>query len=184
VTADPTSSAQVRQRVKFYKALLGPRAAVSADHVELSDGGSDFASAVGAGGVPGTKFVWPEDPAVRERVQEWHGLDPEKEAAWRQWFTLYNRYRLSQGEYLNLYDLAYDVPEGHAIRKGDRLYYAFYTRQAGDHFAGSVELRGLEERAYQLTDYVHGQGLGTVWGPVARLQVSFDGSLLIEAVPH
>ena len=54
VTADPTGSAQVRQRIKFYKALLGPRAAVSADHVELSDGGSDFASAVGAGGVPGT----------------------------------------------------------------------------------------------------------------------------------
>ncbi len=184
VTADPTSSAQVRQRIKFYKALLGPRAAVFSDHVELSDGGSDFASGIGVGGVPGTKFVWPEDPAVRERVQEWHGLDPEKEAAWRQWFTLYNRYRLSQGEYLNLYDLAYDVPEGHAIRKADRLYYAFYTRQAGDHFVGSLELRGLEERAYQLTDYVHGQGLGTVWGPVARLQVTFDGSLLIEAVPH
>jgi len=39
VTADPISSAQVRQRIKFYKALLGTRAAVFADHVELSDGG-------------------------------------------------------------------------------------------------------------------------------------------------
>jgi alpha-galactosidase len=54
VTADPTSSAQVRQRTKVYKALLGPRAAIFADHVELSDGGTDFASAIGAGGVPGT----------------------------------------------------------------------------------------------------------------------------------
>jgi len=184
VTADPTSSAQVRQRIKFYKALLGPRAAVFSDHVELSDGGSDFASGIGAGGVPGTKFVWPEDQAVRERVQEWHGLDREKEAVWQRWFALYNRYRLSEGEYLNLYDLAYDTPEGHAIRKADRLYYAFYTREVGGHFDGSVELRGLDERTYQLTDYVHGQGLGTVRGPVATLQVTFDGSLLIEAVPH
>ena len=184
VTADPTGSAQVRQRIKFYKALLGPRAAVSADHVELSDGGSDFASAIGAGGVPGTKFVWPKNPTVRERVQEWHGLDPEKEAVWQRWFALYNRYRLSEGEYLNLYDLAYDLPEGHAIRKGDRLYYAFYTGQTGDHFAGSVELRGLEERAYQLTDYVNGRDLGTIQGPTATLQVAFDGSLLIEAAPR
>jgi hypothetical protein len=29
VTADPGNSAQVLQRIKFYKALLGPRAAVS-----------------------------------------------------------------------------------------------------------------------------------------------------------
>jgi alpha-galactosidase len=184
VTADPTSSAQVRQRIKFYKALLGPRAAVSADHVELSDGGSDFASAIGTGGVPSTKFVWPEDLAVKERVQEWHGLDAKKEAVWQRWFALYNCYRLSEGEYLNLYDLAYDVPEGHAIRKGERLYYAFYTRQAGDHFAGSVELRGLEERSYLLSDYVTGRGLGVVQGPRGVLQVTFDGSLLIEAVPQ
>ena len=61
VTADPTSSAQIRQRVKFYKALCGPRAAVFADHVELSDHGLDFASEIGVGGVPSTKFIWPDD---------------------------------------------------------------------------------------------------------------------------
>ena len=76
------------------------------------------------------------------------------------------------------------MPEGHAIRKGDRLYYAFYTRQAGDHFVGSVELRGLEERSYQLSNYVTGQGLGIVQGPRGVLQVTFDGSLLIEAAPR
>lgn len=57
VTADPTSSYQVRQRIKFYKALMGPQAAVFADHVELTDGGMDFASQIGVGGVPGTKDV-------------------------------------------------------------------------------------------------------------------------------
>jgi alpha-galactosidase len=183
VTADPTSSAQVRQRVKFYKALLGPRAAVSADHVELSDGGRDFASAIGTGAIPATKFVWPEDEAVRGRVKEWQGLDAEREAWWKQWLLLYDRYRLSEGEYLNLYDVAYDVPEGHAIRKGEQLYYAFYTAQAGGGYRGSVELRGLEPRAYRLVGYVDGQELGTAQGPTATLQVDFRGSLLIEATP-
>jgi alpha-galactosidase len=184
VTADPTSSAQVRQRIKFYKALLGPQAAVFADHVELSDGGSDFASAIGAGGIPGTKFVWPEDDTVRQRVREWQGLDAEKEALEQKWFSLYNQYRLSAGEYLNLYDLAYDAPEGHVIRKGERLYYAFYTPQASGHFAGVVELRGLEERVYRLSDYVHGADLGVVRGPTASVRVAFDGSVLLEASPE
>jgi alpha-galactosidase len=184
VTADPTSSIQVRQRIKFYKALLGPRAAVCADHVELSDGGADFASAIGTGGVLGTKFVWPEDESVRARLAEWHGLSPERDALWRRWFALYNRYRLSEGEYLNFYDIAYDMPEGHIIRKDDRLYYAFYTPEAGGQFEGTIELRGLEERTYRLSDYVNGQDLGTVKGPTATLQVAFEGSLLIEAVPQ
>ncbi len=183
VTAAPTSSRQVRRRIKFYKALLGARAAVFADHVELSDDGVDFASAIGTGGVPGTKFIWPEDDALRSRLMEWHGLDPEKEALWSKWFDLYNRYRLSEGEYLNLYDIAYDVPEGHVIRKENRLYYAFYTPEADDHFDGTVELRGLEERAYRLTDYVNGNDLGAVRGPTATLQVTFKGSLLMEALP-
>jgi alpha-galactosidase len=183
VTADPTSSAQVRQRVKFYKALLGPQAAVFADHVELSDGGMDFAAALGTGAVPGTKFVWPEDAAVRARVQEWQGLDPEREAIWKQWFALYDRYRLAEGEYLNLYDLAYDTPEAHAIRKGSGLYYAFYTRNTSGRFSGTVELRGLEAQAYRLTDIASDRDLGTVQGPLAALQVSFQGALLIEAWP-
>jgi len=184
VTADPTSSAQVRQRIKFYKALLGPRAAVFADHVELSDSERDFASAIGTGGVPGTKFVWPPDEAVRARVNEWHGLDGEKEALWRQWFALYDRYRLSEGEYLNLYDIAYDRPESHAIRKGERLYYAFYAVGAEDGYRGTVEFRGLEARRYRLTDIVSGQDLGIVQGPTARRDVEFRGALLVEAVPE
>jgi alpha-galactosidase len=152
--------------------------------VELSDGGTDFASAIGTGGVPGTKFVWPEDAEVRQRVQEWQGLDPEKEMIWKKWFALYDQYRLSEGEYLNLYNLAYDLPEGHAIRKGDHLFYAFYAVQADDPFQGTVELRGLEERSYRLTDYVNGRDLGTVQGPMATLTASFTGSLLIEAEPQ
>ena len=184
VTADPTSSVQVRRRVKFYKALLGPRAAVFADHVELSDGETDFASGVGTGGIPGTKFVWPEDEVVRARVDEWHGLSPGRETLWKQWFALCAEHRLAEGECLNLYDVAYDVPEGHVIRKDGRLYYAFYTPKAGETFEGTIELRGLEERAYRLTDYVNGRDLGIVEGPVAALDVAFECSLLVQAAPE
>ena len=69
VAADPWGSAQRRQRIKMYKALLGPTAAVSGDHVELAEGpslrggeparGRDFASTLGLGGVVSTRFVWP-----------------------------------------------------------------------------------------------------------------------------
>jgi len=37
VTADPVGGVQVRRRIKMYKALLGPEAAVYGDHVELSE---------------------------------------------------------------------------------------------------------------------------------------------------
>ncbi len=71
VTADPVGSVQVRRRMKMYKALLGPNAAVYGDHVELTkisfashdnerDTGQDFASTLGTGGVLGTKFTWPD----------------------------------------------------------------------------------------------------------------------------
>ena len=34
---------------------------------------------------------------------------------------------LSKGEYLNLYDIGFDYPEAHVIKKDDNFYYAFYT---------------------------------------------------------
>ena len=184
VTADPTSSAQVRQRIKFYKALLGPQSAVSADHVELSDGGMDFASTIGPGGIPATKFVWPEDPVVRGRVREWQGLSNEKEMYWKKWLEIYRTTHLSDGEYLNLYDLAFDRPEAHVIRKQDCLYYAFFTSRKENTFHGPVELRGLNPRSYRLYDYVQDRWLGIVEGPRAVLEIEFEGSLLVKAIPE
>lgn len=179
VTADPTSSAQVRQRIKFYKALSGPYTAVFADHVELSDGGVDFASGIGAGGVPATKFIWPDDAAVRARLNEVWALTDEKRALWQKWLEIYHQHRPAQGEYLNLYDLAFDVPETHVIRKGERLYYALYA----GHFAGPVTLRGLEKRSYRLVDYVVERELGQVSGDRPQVDVAFEGALLMMAIP-
>jgi hypothetical protein len=44
-----------------------------------------------------------------------------------------------------------------------------------------VELRGLEQRSYHVTDYVHNRDYGTVTGPTAKLRVDFTDSLLLEA---
>jgi hypothetical protein len=60
VASDPVGSTQVRSKGKTYKALA-PNTAYFGDHVELSDNRDDFASTIGVGGVPGTKFTWPKD---------------------------------------------------------------------------------------------------------------------------
>ncbi|HLF91601.1 MAG TPA: alpha-galactosidase [Anaerolineales bacterium] len=179
VTADPTSSEQIRQRIKFYKALMGPRTAVFADHVELSDGSADFASEMGAGGVPGTKFIWPNDEKVKARLKNVWELPPEKQALWKKWFTLYNEHRPAEGEYLNLYDLAFHYPEAHAISKDGRMYYAFYA----NYFQGSVELRGLGSGTYRVTDYVNGVELRMVSGDAPTIDITFEGSLMLIAEP-
>jgi alpha-galactosidase len=184
VTADPTSSAQIRQRVKFYKALCDSRAAVFADHVELSDKGIDFASEIGVGGVPSTKFIWPDDPTARARLKEVWLLTPEREALLQKWLSIYRQHRLAEGEYLNLYDLAFDQPEAHAIRANGRLYYAFYAGQIDQRYHGSIVLRGLGAPAYRVYNYVDNRDLGMVQGSEATLDVEFVGALLIEAIPQ
>lgn len=182
VTSDPVGSWQVRKRIKVFKALMGPRAAVYADHVELTeirfteeaefDVGKDFASAVGTGGVVGTKFTWPGGP---EEVR----LTPEKEVHWKKWISIYNDKMLSKGEYLNLYDIAYDEPETHTVKKGDTLYYAFYAKS----WKGNIELRRLKDKEYSVYDYVNDVDMGEVAGPTATISLSFKDYLLIECIP-
>ena len=184
VASDPESSWQIRLKGKTFKALIGPSAAYFGDHVELSDGGDDFASSVGVGAVVGTKFTWPvgSKPARPGRHRERNiDLTPEREKIWKKWLDIYQEKRLSQGIYRGeLYDIGFDRPEAHAIGKDGKMYYAFY---AGS-FDGKVELRGLENRAYRVKDYENGRELGAVNGPVASLGVRFDRHLLLEAVPE
>ncbi len=177
VASDPTSSWQIRLKGKTYKALM-PQTAYYGDHVELSDGGDDFASSFGIGAVLGTKFTWPEDnPAVHEK----YVLTPEKEVRWKKWFSLYNAKMLSKGEYLGtLYDIGYDTPETHVIKTGDTLNYAFYNPE----WDGEIELRGLDNRKYRLVDYFNDRDLGTVDGPSPHIRLQFKNFLLIAAVPE
>jgi alpha-galactosidase len=196
VTADPVGSVQVRRRIKMYKALLGPTAAIYGDHVELTritgentgnerDLGEDFASTLGTGGVLGTKFTWPDyGPKLKDVY-----LNPSKEAHWKKWIALYNEKMLSKGTFLDLYVYGYDVPEAYAIEKDGDMYYAFYAPAATgksvasihSNWKGVVELRGLQANRYRVKEYVNDKDFGTVSGPTAKVPVEFTGSLLLEA---
>jgi alpha-galactosidase len=196
VTADPVGSVQVRQRVKMYKALLGPNSAVYGDHVELTrianpngnekDLGSDFASTIGTGGVVGTKFAWPNYGPKLADVY----LTAQKEEYWKKWIGLYNDNMLSRGTFRDLYVYGYDFPEGYAIEKDGAMYYAFFAptaaagaAKAGQQasWSGEIELRGLAAGKYRVMDYVNGKDLGEVTAPDAKLNASFSDHLLIKA---
>jgi len=177
VASDPRSSFQVRTKGKTIKGLMGDDVPYFGDHVELSDNHDDFASTLGIGGVVGTQFVL---PALVEK----HGrfdLTPEHAESFQEWLELYQEKGLSRGQYLGtLYDIGFDRPEAHVIRKDKKMYYAFF---AGN-WKGVVELRGLDDREYHVVDYAEGKDFGIVRGPVARLSADFSKHLLLEATPQ
>jgi alpha-galactosidase len=191
VTADPVGAVQVRRRIKMYKALLGPESAVYGDHVELSamtkiggddwrEHGDDFASTIGAGGVVGTKFVWP-DPGPKFKDVN---LTAAKEERWKKWIGLYNEKMLSKGDFEDLYVTGCDTPEGYAIAKDGKMYYAFF---ASSPWKGEVELRGLKPGRYSVRDYSEDKDLGVVNATangVAKLPAEFKDHLLLEASPQ
>jgi alpha-galactosidase len=189
VTADPVGAVQVRRRIKMYKALLGPESAVYGDHVELStmdrignnwrEHGDDFASTLGAGGVVGTKFVWPELGPHYKEVN----LTQHKDDVWKKWIALYNQKMLSKGTFLDLYVYGYDTPEAYAIEKDGKMYYAFFAPQQDATWKGEIEIRGLKPGSYRVTDYVEGKDLGVIEaapGTVPKLAASFKDHLLLE----
>jgi alpha-galactosidase len=153
VASDPHNSWQVRTKGKTLKALHGDATAYFGDHVELSDQRQDFASTLGIGGVVGTNFTWPPGSSQRNRLD----LTPDKEQLFQKWIALYKDKMLSRGEYLGaLYDIGFDRPEAHAIRKAGNMYYAFYAPE----WKGKIELRGLGRGAYRVSDYENGKDLG------------------------
>jgi alpha-galactosidase len=177
VASDPSSSFQVRSKAKTLKGLIGDTVPFFGDHVELSDGGNDFASTLGVGGVVGTQFVIPSLVTKRSKSD----LTPEREKDFDKWLRIYREKMLSRGEYLGqLYDIGFDKPEAHAIRKDKTMYYAFFFKN----WKGPIELRGLDDRKYSVVDYVTGKNFGTVSGHSARLPVEFDGHLLLEVKPE
>jgi alpha-galactosidase len=214
VTADPVGSEQIRWRVKMYKALMGPMAPVFADRVESThfnsrgiEVGRDFPSCMGTGGVIGTIFIWPKidklpgDLEYRGELEVLKALvlTPDKDALWKKWFDLYREKMISSGAFLDLYTVGFDVPEGYAIRKDQKMYYAFFTpptRPWGldkppdlpplkdQAWEGRLELRGLDKsKEYQVVDYEHGRSLGSLKGSSPYLDTKFTNYLVLEVVP-
>jgi alpha-galactosidase len=183
VASDPESSWQVRSKAKALKALMGDELPFFGDHVELSDNRDDFASTVGVGGVVGTQYRWPPDDktaAPGETPTAKLILTPAKEQLWQKWIQIYREHMLSQGQYLGgQYDIGFDKPETHVIRKGNSIYYAFFAPE----WSGTVSLRGLQAGQYKVVDYVNNKTLGNVAGPTGELNVSFKRSLLVMASP-
>ncbi len=177
VASDPKGSFQVRSKGKTIKGLMGDDVPYFGDHVELSDNHDDFASTLGIGGVVGTQFVLPSLVAKHGRFD----LTPDHEKSFQKWLELYQEKGLSRGQYLGtLYDIGFDLPESHVISKNKKMYYAFYAAN----WKGNLELRGLDDRAYHVVDYVDGKDFGMVHGPIAHLSTDFSKHLLLEATPQ
>jgi alpha-galactosidase len=190
VASDPLSSFQVRHRGKTFRALGGGRAAFSGDHVELTNhvwdestrrsvvrGTEDFASTIAVGGIPSTKFTITGIPQPDSSL----ALTAARQRVWQEWIGAYDRERPSEGEYRNLYDIAFDRPETHVMSRGDTLYYGFFP---GRGETGAVELRGLGRRTYDLAVFPSGEHLATVRGPRARYTLRSPEPLIIKAVPR
>ncbi len=172
--SDPVSTWQVRSRVKVEKAIRGGTFPVGDCYqipIQEWTGYSvpeSFESAMGTGAQVTTFYT---------QLEEW------QKGPWKRWFEDYRKMDLTRGEYLNLYDLAFDKPEGHVIRKGDTLYYGFFAGVwPRDRY--KIELRGLKkDSSYEVYDYAHRVALGTVKGSDPRLNVAFKDSLLLRVRP-
>jgi alpha-galactosidase len=93
------------------------------DKSDTAKVGQDFATAMGPGGVIGTKFTWPAGP---ENMQ----LTGEREKHWEKWVKLYNEKMLSKGNYLNLYDIVTTSPNRMSFKK-KRIFIMPFMRMSG-----------------------------------------------------
>ena len=171
--SDPVSTWMVRSRVKAEKAIRGGTFAVGDCYqipMQEWDGYSvpeSFETAIGTGAQLTTFYTQ---------------LDERQRALWNRWFHEYRDLGLASAEYVNLYDLAFDAPEVHVVRKGKAMYYGIYA----DAWARNkrIELRGLDKGVtYEVYDYANRKPLGEVKGAEPYLQIGFKNSLLLRVRP-
>jgi alpha-galactosidase len=178
---------------------MAPQLAYYGDHIELTDGGDDFASQIGTGSVIGTKFTWPKDNP--DWTEGPFLLTPEKEALLRKWMKIYKENNLARGEYLNLYTWGFDYPEAHVIRQNGAMYYAFYIDPVAPEgamdpahvdpasvpvpsFDGMLELRGLDPaKTYTAVEYTADEPREfEVSGSNPKIHAAFERNYLLKLV--
>ena len=171
--SDPTTVEQLRRRVKVEKAIHGPTYCVGDCYqipINEWEGYSvpeSFESAVGIGAQVTTFFK---------------NLNNEQTEKWKKWIKKYNKLKLSNGEYLNLYDIAWDKPETHVIKKNGKFYYAFYSNYWSKN--KPITLRGLDENCeYKVRDYANNIDIGNILGSNPIIKIAFKEYLLLEVIP-
>jgi alpha-galactosidase len=90
---------------------------------------------------------------------------------------------LSKGTFRNLYVYGFDIPEGYAIEKDGKMYYAFFSPDPYKPWKGKVLLRGLAPGNYHVVNYPDSKDLGSVGASdqaPPELETAFTGHLLLE----
>jgi len=109
-------------------------------------------------------------------------LDADQLALWQRWFRQYREMDLARAEYVNLYDIAFDKPEVHVVRKGNELYYGIFAEAWPR--SRRIELRGLDKGVtYEVYDYANRRDLGKLNGAEPYLRLGFKESLLLRVRP-
>ncbi len=168
--SDPISRVQGRRRIKAEKAIrggifcVGDAYQVPLDEWDGSSVPEDFSLTLGTGAQMTTFYT---------------DLDSSQESTWKTGIERYRELGLASGEYVNLYDLAFDKPEIHVVRKGDDLFYGIFA----DVWPRNkpIELRGLDpDSMYQVLDYIQGAELGEISGTEPVIRKAFEKSLLLR----
>ena len=172
--SDPINLVQTRRRIKVEKAIHGPTFAVGDCYQVPDDEWSGFSvpqafeSAIGTGAQTTTFYT---------------DLDSAQYQHWNRWFKDYTKLKLSSAEYVNLYDLAFDKPETHVIRKGEEIFYGIYADLWSK--TDPIELRGLKPNlSYSVYDYANKRKIERVNGSDPFIHIGFRDFLLIQLKPE
>jgi alpha-galactosidase len=165
--SDATSKAQVRQKLKVEKALNGSKVYYNPGYI-----------------LPASREHRGYDPCEIDECVAMGGyfetyytaLNPEQKKEWIKWMKIYREEAIYKGEYLNLYDIANDIPEFHVTKKDDVLYYF-----APGPFNGEAQLRGLDHASYSIIDFSTNQKIATVEGPIAYVNISANDDIYLKA---
>ena len=173
-SSDPTNLFQVRRRIKVEKAIHGPTFCVGdcyqvpKDEFDGYSCRESFESALGTGAQVTTFYK---------------DLDSVQFKTWQTGVGKYRKLDLGMAEYLNLYDIAFDKPEIHVVKKEDELFYGIYADTWSKNDA--ISLRGLEKGVnYSVYDFMNEKQLGTVNGDNPVLNLVFSENLLIRLKPE
>jgi alpha-galactosidase len=171
--SDPINLLQVRRRIKVEKAIHGSTFCVGDCYQVPKDEFTGFSvcqsfeSALGTGAQVTTFYK---------------DLDSVQFKEWKKWVGKYRELDLGRAEYVNLYDIAFDKPEIHVVKKGDELFYGIYADSWKKD--DPIQLRGLEKGvSYSVFDYNHDKQLGTISGGHPELSADFREYLLLMLTP-